>query len=440
MRRLSILFFLLFFVTLAYAEAYTVESVPNPQKAAIPSFVSDPDQLIDSNTKLMINQQIDSLWRDNDTEIAVVILSSIGFEDENDFANRLYNHWGIGGKTQSNGVLLLVVLDIRSVVIRVGVGVEGVLPDAIAKRIISQEVIPEFRNENYALGIQKGIDRIVRTVREEPFEKESEKPINWKEVIPYAMIFYILLIIFTLYWMRSEINKIHQNKKFNTNLARYSAIKSHNSATFALVSFFVPIVLVFVIIIFWRYQYILLLFGVPFAALPAFLFGRVKMKEARTAAIPCNECGSSMHMLSEKEEDTYLKISQQFEEKLKSIDYDVFLCNSCKNEAIFTLDKVSNYSHCPRCNTKAYKLVSKKTVVMPTYVSSGTERSSYKCEFCGYEEHKNKNLPRLRRSAAYTGGAVGGSMFSGRGGFGGGFGGGGFGGGFSGGGGASGRW
>lgn len=151
-------------------------------------------------------------------------------------------------------------------------------------------------------------------------------------------------------------------------------------------------------------------------------------------------------MLSEREEDTRLKVAQQFEEKLNSVDYDVFLCDSCQNEAVFSLDKFNTYTRCPRCNTKAYILDSKRTILMPTYFNSGTQRSTFKCKFCGFEDHNDTKIPRLRRTAAFTGGAVGGGVFSGRGGFGGGsfggggFGGGGFGGGMTGGGGASGGW
>jgi uncharacterized protein len=148
-----------------------------------------------------------------------------------------------------------------------------------------------------------------------------------------------------------------------------------------------------------------------------------------------------MHILSEKEEDAHLKLAQQFEEQLHAVDYDVFVCDTCKNEAIFTLDKPSIYSECPKCGTKAFILKDRRTIVAPTYINSGTERITYHCKFCGYEENDNHNLPRLTRTGgAIIGGAVAGGLFSGGGGFGGGGGGGSFGGGMSGGGGATSGW
>jgi len=149
-----------------------------------------------------------------------------------------------------------------------------------------------------------------------------------------------------------------------------------------------------------------------------------------------------MHILSEKKEDAYLSVSQQFEEELHAIDYDVFICKDCDNQAIFTLDKPSIYTECPSCKTKAFTLHKRTVMVAPTFIHGGTERVTYKCKFCGHENHKNNNLPRISKSGHIAAGSAAGSVFSGRGGFGGGggFSGGSFGGGMSGGGGATGRW
>ncbi len=445
--RLGIAILLSFFAISVFGQrAYTVETVPNPQEAAIPSFVSDPDNILKPETEQIINVQIDSLWKVNNTELVVVMLGSIGYDNEDEFANRLFNLWKIGGKSQNNGVMLLVVQDIRRVVIRTGYGVEGILPDITANRIISEAIFPEFKNGNYDAGVIAGVDRIIRTVREEPFVKEVRKPINWSEVLPYAAAAYVLFMLLTWLWISTAVRKVHQNKVLSTNLARYKAIKDQNKATYAISAFTFPLIAFFAILLLSRFEYVLLLLPAPIAALPAYFYGKWQMNRARKAPIPCNACGNKMHMLSEREEDTRLKVAQQFEEKLNSVDYDVFLCDSCQNEAVFSLDKFNTYTRCPRCNTKAYILDSKRTILMPTYFNSGTQRSTFKCKFCGFEDHNDTKIPRLRRTAAFTGGAVGGGVFSGRGGFGGGsfggggFGGGGFGGGMTGGGGASGGW
>ncbi len=433
--------FLCISILTVFGQTYTIQTVPNPQTMDRHNFVSNPDGILQASTVAEINVQIDSLRSQNGTEIAVVAVNSIGFDDIDDFANRLYNHWKIGQERQDNGVLILMALESRRIAIRTGYGAEGVLPDAIAKRIINETIIPEFRNGNYDAGMLAGVNRVVTTVKGEPFVIETEEPINWREILPYAAAAYVAFMLLTWFWVNSSVKKVYQNKALSTNLARYKAIGDQNKATYAIAAFTLPIIAFFLIILLSRFAYVLLLFPAPIAALPAYLYGRRQMNKARRAPIPCNVCSNKMHMLSEKKEDTRLKVAQQFEEKLDSVDYDVFVCDNCKNEAIFSLDKLNTYTRCPRCNTKAYILHSKRTVMMPTYFNSGTQRATYKCKFCGFEDHHDTKIPRLRKTAAFTGGAVGGGVFSGRGGFGGGFGGGGsFGGGMSGGGGASGGW
>lgn len=444
MKKSFIVFFLLFSAIFVFGQEYKVETIPNPQQAKVYGFVSNPDKILKPETELTINQMIDSLWRQSGTEIAVVAVHSIGYDDIDDFANRLYNYWKIGQKRQQNGVLILMVEDVKKIVIRTGYGAEGILPDAIAKRIITQVILPEFKKGNYDAGMIAGVDRVIRILRKEPFVVEKPDAVNWKQSIPYAIGGYLLLILLVGLWLQNSIRKINSNKALTTNLARYKAIKEENKAIYSLTAWTIPFVALIAIILFARAAYVLFILPIPLVTLPVYWYGKWQMNRARKAPIVCNECGHTMHLLSEKEEDKKLQLSQQFEEKLGSVDYDVFVCDNCKNEAIFPMEKLDEYTHCPKCNTKAFALYSKKTIVSPTYINAGSEQVTYKCRFCGYEENQNNQLPRLRRNSGVYVGPIGGGFFSGRGGFGGdsggGFGGGGFGGGMTGGGGASGGW
>lgn len=422
--------------------SYTVESTPNPKIADSRTYVSNPDGIIGSNTVAEINILLDSLEKNTGTEVAVVLLNSIGYEDINIFATELFKHWGIGKAQQNNGLLILFVLDQKKVRFETGYGLEGVLPDAIAKRIQMQTMIPEFRNGNFDKGILEGVKRVVSVVKNEPFEKTQQPNINWLEIIPYASAIYLIIMLLALLLIQNRIQKIKVNPLFRDNLARYKAIKSEKTGINVLISVLIPVIgFVTIILLKLSPALILLLIPVPFTTLPASLYAKFRMNKIRREPIKCTDCGSMMHFLPENREDEHLKLSQQFEEQLHAVDYDVFVCDSCGNQAIFTLDKPSAYSVCPRCGTKAFIMHNKRTVVAPTYISAGTERTTYRCSFCGYEENHNRNIPRLQRTGAFIGGAAGGTIFSGRGGFGGGgFGGGSFGGGLSGGGGATSGW
>lgn len=433
---------LFLYSAMVFGVEYNVETVPNP-KTLNNSYVSNPDGILSNETVLKLNVMLDSLEAQNGVQAAVVLLESIGQADINSFSYDLATKWGIGGKKSDNGLLILFIGDQKKIRFEVGYGLEGVLPDAITKRISTEIMIPEFKKGDFDAGFLKGIVKVKSLSQNEPFDEKVD--IHWDEIIPVALGVYLLFILLSLVWVGRKVNSIKADTKIPHNIARYKAIKSEKAGVTMLISVVVPfLVIVAVFLLKLPMHWLLLVLPVPFTTIPANIYGSIAMRRVRRAPIVCNECNGKMHLQSEKKEDAFLKMSQQFEEELHSTDYDVFVCDSCKNEAIFMLDKPSPYSKCPRCETKAFILKDTRTIVAPTYISAGTERTTYHCKFCGFEEHHNDQIPRLQRNtSAIVGGAAAGSIFSGRGGFGGGgggFGGGSFGGGSFGGGGSTSGW
>jgi uncharacterized protein len=435
MKKLLLIIFCTFSV-FAFGTEYTVKSIPNPITTNAHAFVSNPDGILKPETVQQLNVMIDSLRSQNGAEIAVAVVSSIGQADYFEFANQLFKEWSIGKKKQDNGLLILFILDQKKVKIETGYGLEGELPDAICSRIRTQVMNPYFKTGNYDAGLIAGVQSIISVIRKEPMQEVKKTPIAWNQIVPIAIAAYLILMLVSFVWLSNSIQKVRKNTKLTSNLARYKAIKSDKAAIISMLAVFAPIIGIVLILFFSQPIFLLLLIPIPFTTIPANIYGSLVMRKIRREPIPCNICNGKMHILSEKQEDAHLKVSQQFEEQLHAIDYDVFVCDSCKNEAIFTLDKPSAYSKCPKCGTKAFILKDKRTIVAPTYISSGTERTTYHCKFCGHEENNNDNIPRLTRSGgAIVGGAVAGGLFSGGGG-----GGGSFGGGMSGGGGSGGGW
>jgi len=219
----------LFFISVSsflYGAEYTVETIPNPKTQDANAYVSNPDGILKQETVSRINVLLDSLEAQNGSEVAVVAVNSIGYEDIKSFATTLFKTWGIGKSRNNNGLLVLFVLDQRKVTFETGYGLEGVLPDAISKRIQTQSMIPEFKNGNYDAGILAGVERIVSTVKNEPFETKAETPIAWNEILPLAAGVYLILIILSLVWVSNIVRKIRKDARFPNNLARYKAIKS----------------------------------------------------------------------------------------------------------------------------------------------------------------------------------------------------------------------
>ena len=124
------------------------------------------------------------------SQVAVVIMSSVGNYDIADYAVQLYNKWGIGQKEKNNGVLILVAKDDRKVFITTGYGMEGILPDALCKRIVDNDMLPNFKAGNYYEGIDQAVNSIMSIVHGEYTAEDYLK--GRKEKIPW---FGILLAI-----------------------------------------------------------------------------------------------------------------------------------------------------------------------------------------------------------------------------------------------------
>lgn len=95
------------------------------------------------------------------TQICIVTIRTLDGYEVADYANRLFEKWGIGGKQNNNGVLLLLALEERKVRIETGYGVEDRLTDALSRRIIEQQLLPAFRQQAYAQGFQAAVLTII---------------------------------------------------------------------------------------------------------------------------------------------------------------------------------------------------------------------------------------------------------------------------------------
>lgn len=177
------------------------------------------------------------------------------------------------------------------------------------------------------------------------------------------------------------------------------------------------------------------------AGLIFFLLALVIYRRTRTRRIKCPTCGAKMRRLGEEEDNELLNDSQDLEERLNTVDYDVWECDQCGTVERFPyrIDQ-SKYTECPNCHTIAMSLVEDRITVLPTTRREGVGEKIYECQFCHYRKSDRYRLPKKEDpTAALMAGAIIGSALGGRGGGGGGFGGG-LGGGATGGGGAGGSW
>lgn len=102
------------------------------------------------------------------SQIAVLMLPTTEPEDISQFGIRVAEQWKVGRKGVDDGAILIVAKDDRTVRIEVGYGLEGVIPDAIAKRIIEEDIVPRFKQGDFSGGVEAGVSRMMRLVEGEP--------------------------------------------------------------------------------------------------------------------------------------------------------------------------------------------------------------------------------------------------------------------------------
>ena len=149
-----------------------------------------------------------------------------------------------------------------------------------------------------------------------------------------------------------------------------------------------------------------------------------------------------MQLIDEEHDNDYLTPAQDTEERINSIDYDVWHCPKChQTEVLPYIKRESDYSVCDRCGARAMSLVDRRTLRQPTVNTEGEGVDIYICKNCGNQNHRRFRIAKKPDpTATVAAGAILGSMMGRGGSSGGGFGGGSFGGGMTGGGGAGGRW
>ncbi|MFB3903731.1 MAG: YgcG family protein [Acidobacteriota bacterium] len=114
-----------------------------------------------------LEQYLAALEQKTTSQVAVVTVPSLEGNEIRDFANRLFERWGIGRKGQDNGLLLLAAIQDRKVWIEVGYGLEPVIPDARAGRVLDEYVIPYFKQGDYGTGLSEGARAIGGIIAQE---------------------------------------------------------------------------------------------------------------------------------------------------------------------------------------------------------------------------------------------------------------------------------
>jgi uncharacterized protein len=175
--------------------------------AALPARPSGPvydgASVIPDATEAQIDATLRALSKDTGKTLVVATVPSLNGEEIEEYSVRLFETWGIGDKEKDEGALILVAPNERRTRIEVGLGSEAILPDALAGRIIDQQMIPNFKAGNYGEGILQATSAVEQQLRREPTDAravaaaaERAKQSDRDEGFPLGAIIFLLFIIF----------------------------------------------------------------------------------------------------------------------------------------------------------------------------------------------------------------------------------------------------
>jgi len=196
--KLFILSFLFSLMMIGQTSLAQPECLPESTNRLVSDFegVLDPQQLQALETKLA------EFANQTSTQIAVVIVKDICGYDKSDFTYTLAEKWGIGQKGKNNGILVMVKpkggKGERHTFIAVGYGLEGVVPDAIAKRIVENEMIPFFRNNDFYGGLDAATNVLMSLTKGEyTADQYQERGAAEGAAIIIIVFFIVIIIIFS---------------------------------------------------------------------------------------------------------------------------------------------------------------------------------------------------------------------------------------------------
>ena len=176
-----------------------------PEKPEIQTSVYDYVDLLDNRQKEALSQKLVRYSDSTSTQIVITIIASTNGENINYLGANWGQKWGIGQEGKDNGVLIILAQNDRKIAINTGYGVEGLLTDALSKRIIENVVLPEFRNGNFYGGLDKGADVIFQVLNG---EFQEDRTFDNKNGFPFSSVlpFIIFIVILFILWNRKDGN------------------------------------------------------------------------------------------------------------------------------------------------------------------------------------------------------------------------------------------
>lgn len=190
------------------------DEIPNPPNP--PRLVNDFAGILSPDQVEALEQKLVAFNDTTSTQIAVVIVNSLGSYEPADFAQQLGKKWGVGGSKFNNGFVILVKPKIGNergkAFIATGYGVEALVPDATAWDVVNNEMIPRFRENDYYGGINAAVNALFKFTSGEYKASTYKKNRKAKDTGGGIVLIIILIILIITF-----INRGRNNRNINRN-------------------------------------------------------------------------------------------------------------------------------------------------------------------------------------------------------------------------------
>ncbi|MBN2745578.1 MAG: TPM domain-containing protein [Bacteroidales bacterium] len=172
-----------------------------PEKPNPPKLVNDFVGVLSNAQNQALEQKLVQFNNQSSTQIAIVVVDDLLGYDRAEYTIQLAEKWQIGQKGKDNGILIMIKptgnSGQRSAFIAVGYGLEGVIPDAIANRIVENEMIPQFKNGDIYQGLENAVNTLMSLSSGEFSADEYQKADDKKSIFAF-FIFLIVLVVFII--------------------------------------------------------------------------------------------------------------------------------------------------------------------------------------------------------------------------------------------------
>ena len=155
-----------------WGPAWAQDLLPVPPLTAR---VIDQTGTLDAIQLKGLEDKLAALEQTKGTQIAILMVATTQPEDIASYANRVGNAWKIGRKGVGDGVLLVVAKNDRKVRIEVAKTLEGAIPDLAAKQVIDEAITPNFRQGNFAAGLQAAADQLIARIKGEALPEPKQR-------------------------------------------------------------------------------------------------------------------------------------------------------------------------------------------------------------------------------------------------------------------------